>query len=924
MKKITILGLWLIMSLCQNKLYSQTTPSTPVADSITLRELISTLERTSSCKVYTDVALDTKVPRSEKTLSVMDLDSFFEKSPYKASVYGDKIFILRGQKIDTSYGLHFPSKEELAKKNEQEEIVIQRTAQSYNVDYSTEKAASENKIYSIGDKYSAIKKKQITLKGRITNYSTGEPMFGVNILINGSKGGGSTDKNGNYSIEIPVGRQKLDIHGMMVKPTSRQVMVYDDGILNIEVMEDVEVFEEVRISAERTNKIRNAQIGVEAIQTSKIKNIPMVLGEVDILRVIQTLPGVKTVGEASSGFNVRGGATDQNLILLNNGTIFNPNHLFGFFTAFSADMIQDAELFKSSIPAKYGGRISSVLNINGKEASKEKFTGSAGIGLVTSNANLEIPLAKNRSSLLISGRTTYSDWILGMLPDDSGYKDGSANFYDMGLTFSQKIGQKNILNIYGYYSHDQFAFTKNEKYAYDNMNFSAKWRTMFSSKFMMNLAMGYDHYDYMNRDANDLASAFKLSFDINQYFAKADFTLTRGDHNINFGINTIMYNVDGGKMDPWGDETQVVPAELQREKALETALYIGDEWKITPKLTVNYGLRYSMFNAMGPRTYNKYTPGMLPYEETVIETVDVSSGKIFQTYQTPEIRISGSYALRDNLSIKAGFNTMSQYIHKLSNTVTMSPTDTWKLSDANIRPQKGWQAAGGLYYTIPRKDVEMTVEGYYKHMNDYLDYRGGAQLIMNEHIETDVVNAEGYAYGVELSIRKMSGKLSGWLSYTYSRTFLRQSDKQIPNPVNDGNWYPTNYDKPHDFKMVANYKITDRLSLSLNLDYSTGRPTTVPAGKYFNTATNSMQVYYTDRNTYRLPDYFRGDAAFNIEPTHNQAATFHSKISIGVYNFTGRKNVYSIYYLNEGGKINGYQLSIFGAPIPYVTYSIKF
>ena len=915
-----------------------------VNDSISIKELVNLVEAKSNYRVYTNLVQTVKVPVDRNELSVGKLiDHAFKDTGYKVSVYGDMMFILDGISLDTVYRLGVKSEDNeklpvsdaaLSDTSQNETVrtvdmehvlaISETLPADFAFDGALEKATSENKIYTIGNRYSGDKKSKAVLTGRVTDFKTGEPMAGVNIILKEPYTGCSTDKDGYYTINIPVGRVKLDISGLVVKPSSRQLMVYGDGNLDIEVVEDVKVFDEVTISAERMNKIKNTQIGLETVQAAKIKNIPMVLGEVDLLRAIQTLPGVKTVGEASSGFNVRGGATDQNLILFNNGTIYNPNHLFGFFTAISPEMIKDAELYKSSIPSKYGGRISSVLNINGKEASKEKFTGSAGIGLVTSNVNLEVPIVKDKTSLLLSGRTTYSDWILSVLPDDSGYNDGKANFYDMGFVFSHEINKKNLLNVYGYYSHDQFAFTKNEKYAYDNINASVKWRTFFNDDFMMNFSAGYDRYNYANRDANDESQAFRLSFDVNQVFAKADFSYNLGKHKLDFGVSSILYKVNGGKFDPIGEATQIKADALQEEKALESAVYVGDEWAVTPKLSINAGIRYSMFNAMGPRTYNEYLPGVLPDEETISQTVDIGGNRIFKTYGGPEFRLSASYMIRNNLSVKAGFNTMRQYIHKLSNTVIMSPTDTWKLSDANIKPQKGWQAAGGVYYTLPRKDIEVSAEVYYKRMTDYLDYRSGAQLIMNHHIETDVIGTEGYAYGAEFSLKKPSGKLNGYLSYTYSRTFLRQSDEMIANPVNGGKWYPTTYDKPHDFKLVSNYKFTERYSLSLTLDYRTGRPTTVPAGKYYNPMTNTLQVYYTDRNTYRIPDYFRGDIAFNIEPSHRQTALFHSKISIGLYNFTGRKNVYSIYYITENGKINGYQLSIFGSPIPYVTYNIKF
>jgi hypothetical protein len=407
-------------------------------------------------------------------------------------------------------------------------------------------------------------------------------------------------------------------------------------------------------------------------------------------------------------------------------------------------------------------------------------------------------------------------------------------------------------------------------------------------------------------------------------FVKADFIYNFPNHRLDFGVKTMYYDINPGVYEPQGANSLVKPDKLQREKALESALYMEEQWDITRKFSVTAGMRLSVFNALGPRTYYQYNPDMLPYESTIVDTLHVKTGKPFKTYLGPEFRFSARYLLTDDLSVKTGFNSMRQYIHKLSNTVIMSPTDTWKLSDANIRPQKGWQAATGLYYNAPKRIWLSSLEFYYKKMIDYLDYRDGAKILMNPHIETDVVRSEGYAYGVELLFRKETGKLNGYASYSYSRTFLRQSDKLIHNPVNKGSWYPSSYDKPHDFKLAGNYKFTQRYSFSMNIDYSTGRPITVPAGQYYNSTLGVTQVYYTDRNTYRIPDYFRVDLSYNIEPSHKLTLLTYSSISFGVYNLTGRKNAYSIYYVADKGRIQGYQLSIFGTPIPYITYNIKF
>lgn len=882
-------------------------------DSISIFELMDVVEKNTSCRIYTTIATPFKVKRTETSKPTAEsLRQALAATRYKVTVYADQIFIL--PEIFLSTTLTPILKGEQIKEGEQTSSFIPIV-----------KSSSENKVYEIGNRYKPSSEATVILNGKVTDFKTGQELEGINIVHREPWVAAATDRQGNFSIQLPVGYNTIEINGLNIKETRRQFMLYGEGNTHIELEEEDHLLDEVIIVSGRVQNVRSTQLGMEKFQPSLLKNIPTAMGEVDVLKMLQTLPGIKTVGEASSGYNVRGSAVDQNLLLLNNGTIYNPNHLFGFFTAFNSDMIKDAELYKSSIPSQYGGRIASVLNITSKEANKEKFTGSAGIGLVTSKLNLEIPIIKEKTSLLLSGRTTYSDWIMKVLPEKSGYRDGKAGFYDLGGVFSHTLNERNKLNVYGYYSHDRFAFNDNQKYAYNNMNFSANWRSIFSEKLTGNFSFGYDHYDYRNDETVEETAAARLSFAINQWFGKADFSYKIDDnHTLNFGLMSQFYNINSGTYEPLHENSLVKWDQLQKDKALESAIYIGDQWEVTSKLSVDAGIRYSMFNLMGPRTYRTYQDGMLPSSTTVVDSISVGSGKVVKTYQGPEFRLSARYAFNDDFSVKAGFNTMRQYIHKVSNTTIMSPTDTWKLSDTNIKPQNGWQLAAGAYYNTPGQVLELSVEGYYKKLNDYLDYRSSAKLVMNHHLETDVINTEGYAYGVEFQVKKPSGKLNGWASYTYSRTFLRQNDPRIARPVNNGEWYPTEYDKPHDFKLVGNYKFTRRYSLSFNMDYSTGRPTTIPAGQYYDQGLKTMQVYYTDRNSYRVPDYFRLDLAFNVEPSHHLTLLTHSSISFGIYNLTGRKNVYSIYYVSEKGKIQGYKMSIFGAPIPFVTYNIKF
>ena len=680
---------------------------------------------------------------------------------------------------------------------------------------------------------------------------------------------------------------------------------------------------EIVVVAGRQSAVKSTTMGSEKFKPQLLKNIPSAFGESDIMKVVLTLPGVTTVGEASSGYNVRGGATDQNLILFNGGTVYNPSHLFGLFTSFNSDAVEDVELFKSSIPVEYGGRISSVLKVTSKEANMQKVTGSASIGALTSKLNLELPIVKDHVSLLLNGRTTYSDWMLKQLPEDSGYKNGSANFYDFGGVLTWKLNNMHRLKLYGYWSKDKFSFSSEDSYGYQNRNISAEWRSILNDRITATFSAGLDHYDYYNEEVGTPSMAARLSFGIDQIWGKLHIRHRLSEKEVlTYGLSVQHYNVQAGKYEPIGEESCILSDQLQREKALESAAYIEYERSLTEKLSVSAGLRYSMFNALGPRDVNYYPDNDLPTEGNLLET-RYETG-IIKTYQAPEFRLSARYAIQENLSLKAGFNTMHQYIHKVSNTSIMSPTDIWKLSDLNIKPQNGWQAAAGIYHETAGKKYEFSAEVYYKHIGDYLNYRNSAVLLMNHHLETDVISTDGKAYGVELQVKKPLGRLNGWISYTYSRSMLRQDDDRVTMPLNNGEWYSSEYDRPHEVKAVLNLKFTERYSFSSNFNYATGRPTTLPAGKYYDAHNQKYMSYYTDRNTYRIPDYMRLDLAFNIEPTHKLTSFLHTSFSIGVYNALARKNAYNVYYVTEGEEIKGYKLSVFGTAIPYVSLNIRF
>ncbi|GAA4350983.1 carboxypeptidase-like regulatory domain-containing protein [Hymenobacter saemangeumensis] len=762
-----------------------------------------------------------------------------------------------------------------------------------------------------------------TLAGYVRELKNGEPVIGAAVYVESPNVGASTNQFGYFSLTLPPGRYELKVRGVGIKSTRRQVLLRSSGKLDIDVEEDIVPLKEVIVEAEKDKNVSSTQMGLERLDIKTMRQVPTAFGETDILRVVLTLPGVKSVGEGSTGLNVRGGATDQNLILFNDATLYNPSHLFGFFSAFNPDILQSVELYKSAIPAKYGGRLSSVLDISTREGNKKKFSGAGGIGPLTSRLTLEGPIVKDKSAFIVSGRASYSDWLLRQLPNRS-FQQSSASFYDVTAHLSHQLSEKDALYATGYLSRDRFRLASDTTYQYLNQSASLKWRHHFTNQLSGVLTGTFSHYDYDISSTQNAVNASRLQYSIDQSGLRADFSyFPNGKHTVEFGASALHYNIAPGSLTPVGEESLVKANVLAREQAVESAAYVSDRIELSPRLSLSLGLRYSLFHALGPREVYQYAAGEPRTEANIIDTLRYAPGKVLATYHGPEYRASARYSLTDNSSVKASYNRTRQYIHQLSNTASVSPADIWKLSDAQVKPQVGDQFSLGYYRNFKANTIETSVEAYYKDTRDFVDYKGGATLLLNRHIETDIINAEGKAYGVELFVKKLTGKLNGWISYTYSRSLVRANGGTGSSElINGGRYYASNFDKPHDVTLASNYRFNRRFSASLNFNYSTGRPITLPLAKY--NVGNSTRVFYSDRNAYRVPDYYRVDLAFNIEGSHKAKKLAHSSWTVGVYNLTGRRNPYSVYFKSENGQIKGYQLSIFGQPIPTVTYNFKF
>ncbi|MEJ5993803.1 TonB-dependent receptor [Pedobacter sp. Du54] len=884
----------------------------------TIATIVSELEAKSGVHFYYDLksmdSIRVTVNVNQKPLNTV-LEKVFENTTVSFLIHNTNVFLTKNKVIDIALAQSYYPDSEQPSAGQKPTRIATIDQQDKILD-----AVTPNKIYEIGIKTNVLKKGTATIAGYVRDLTTGDPLQGASITTSNLKYSAKTNEAGLYSLSLPYGA-----HTLMVKAgnrdSKRQIMLYADGRLNIDLKENYISLKEVNITSDKISNTKSLEMGVNRLDIKAIKRVPSVFGEADVLRVVLTLPGVQSVGEASTGFNVRGGSADQNLILLNDATIYNPSHFFGFFSAFNPEIVKDVQLYKSTIPEKFGGRLASVLEVTNRDGDKNKVTGSAGIGLLTSRFNIEGPIDSGRTSFIFGARGTYSDWLLKLLPD--AYKNSRASFYDGNLGISHKINDKNELNLTGYYSKDNFKLNSDTSYNYSNKNGSIKWKHTFNEKLNSALTFANDRYDYNIQSEVNPVNAYKLNFNINQSSVKYEFTHSiNAKHTLNYGFSSIYYKLKPGNFNPVGTESLITPNLVPTEQALESALFIGDQFDITDEFSVTAGLRYSYYNYLGPKTINEYAPGLPIVETNLINTTTYAKNKVINTYQGPEIRISGRYNLKPNLAIKAAYNTLRQYIHLLSNTTAIAPTDVWKLSDPNIKPQFGDQVSLGLYKNFESSTYETSVEVYYKNLKDYLDYKSGATLVLNHHIETDVISTKGKAYGIELFVKKNVGKLNGWMSYAFSRTLLKMDNSANGTLVNRGEFYPANYDKPHAFNFTGNYKFKHRYNLSLNLTYSTGRPITLPVAKYY--YAGSERVYYSDRNAYRIPDYFRSDISFNIDGNHKVNQRTHNSFTIGIYNLTGRKNAYSTYFTQEGGVISGYKLSIFAAPIPFINYNIKF
>jgi hypothetical protein len=791
--------------------------------------------------------------------------------------------------------------------------------------------SDEPQVLVIGDPLNEGRYNSAQIKGKVLDGKNAETLAGAVIFHPQTGIGTTTDSKGNFKLDLPTGDHTLQVSFMGYEVLKQKIKLIEDGTVSFEIFEESFNLEEVTVRGEDA-KASKSQMSMIKVSSRTMKELPVMMGEADVIKSMVMMPGVQSVGEMSSGINVRGGNTDQNLILMDGAPVFNTSHLFGFFSMINPDAVKDVTLYKGGIPASYGERVSSIMDVQLKEGNTENLKFYGGIGLINSRITLEGPFVKKKkSTFLIGGRSTYSDWIMRQ-SQNAQFINSVAHFYDINGTVNLALGENNSLKLMGYFSNDVFNLNSNSLYTYGNAIGSANWKVNISKNLFSNLSLAFSKYDFNldQKDSNVAEDDYSLKTGLKYGTMKYIVSwLPNVKHRVNAGFQAIGYQVSPGKIVPSQSPSNVIVEKVANEQSLELGAFIDDDFDLSSNMALNIGLRYARFMNMGPTTVLNYDPNQTINSGSVIDSTVYGAWKTAKMYHGIEPRLSLKFNLQSGGSFRMSYQRIHQYMNQISNTAVISPADFWKSADANISPLISDQFALGLFKTPKKGLFETSVEVYYKNLQNLLEYKNGALLVMNHHIEADLINADGYSYGLELFAKKNLGRLNGWVSYTYSRT-MRQTNNNFPDEiVNAKKFYPSVYDKPHDVSTVLNYQISRRWRFSGNFVLSSGRPVTLPEQKYI--FEERQVVYYSDRNKYRMPPYHRLDVSITLDENLRKKRMWKGSWTFSVYNFYGRKNPYSVFYrkepsiqLQDKTPYAIFKLSVIGVPVPSITYNFKF
>ena len=765
----------------------------------------------------------------------------------------------------------------------------------------------------------------VTLSGYVKDASNGETLIGATVFLKEISKGATTNVYGFYSLSVPSGTYNVEVSYIGFEKKMLPVTLTANQKLDLELKEEAASIEEIVVVAEKENQnITNTEISTQKLGMATIEKMPALLGEVDVIRSIQLLPGVTSVGEGATGFNVRGGSIDQNLVLLDEAPVYNSSHLFGFFSVFNPDAVKDVKLYKGGIPARYGGRLSSILDVRMKEGNNKKFTANGGVGFIFSRLSIEAPIVKDKGSFIIAGRRSYIDVVAKPFLNDD-LSDTALNFYDLTLKTNYSINDNNRVFLSGYFGRDNFKFGEDAGFNWGNATLSFRWNHLFSDRLFSNITLYRSRYDYELAFGGDAENRFDWNANIINYSFKPELSYyLNPDNLITFGGQSIYYTFEPGNA-VGVSEGEVSDISLDSKNAWENSVYLENEQTLNDRFSLQYGLRFSHFNYLGKGRKFTYTDNGPGERKTLVNIEEIDKGASIQTYSNLEPRLAVKFQLSPKSSLKLGYNRTSQYLHLISNSTASTPVDVWTPSTNNIKPQIADQIALGLFKNFKDNKYETSVEVYYKDYRNLTEYIEGSLLFLNEFLEGELVNGTGRAYGLELYAEKKKGRFTGWLSYTLSRT------ERLVEGINESNYFPSRFDQPHSLSITGFYEISKRFTVSANFVLNSGTPATFPTSRVEQQGYVIPYNSLNSRNNVRIPAYHRLDIAATLK-AKDRGKKFRSEWVFGVYNVYNRRNPFSIFFrqdqnrpqVNTPVNTEAVRFSVVGNFIPSISWNFKF
>lgn len=786
-------------------------------------------------------------------------------------------------------------------------------------------------VLVIGDPVNIGRYKTARLSGTVADGKTGETLVGAVIQSNLPGKGATTNSNGEFQLDLPTGEQILKISFVGFESSNVKIRLIENGFAEFQVFEESHSIGEVTVVGQEADLPRS-QMSMVQMSALEMKRLPALMGEVDVLKGLTMLPGVQTVSELSSGFNVRGGNTDQNLILVEGSPVFNSSHLFGFLSLINPDLVENVRLFKGGMPVKYGERVSSVLEVDFRDGDSDAIRVKGGLGIINSRLSVEGPLTKNKKLTFIAGgRSSYTSWVLKKIPDVN-ISNSVTNFYDISGKATYKLDAHNKISAMGYISNDEFSTSAESVTEYGSKLANVSVNTRLAEPLYSEAQLSFSQYKYRLTDFASQKPAEAYHLDNSLQYVSGSFNLkwhVTPRHNADAGFKIIANQIDPGEIVPFQELTVIGRQKLNREKTLEWAAYISDEFEILPQFTIAGGLRYTGFSNIGTPLVYIYDPAFPVSEKTIIDSLSFGEREVSKTYRGIEPRFSLIYEWAMGTTVKLNYQRTRQNIFQLSNSAVISPAETWKAADYHLKPVISDQFAIAIESNSWKKDYDFSTEIYYKNLQNLVEYKNGARLLMNQHVETVLIPTDGFSYGIELSAKKQAGRLTGYASYVFARTMQKNTGDFDEEKLWKGEFYRSVYDRPHDLSLTTTYNISRRWKLSGNFVFISGRPVTLPELQY--TYAGEKLVYYSERNKYRMPPYHRMDVSISLDQNLKKKRMWKGSWTLAVYNAYGRKNPYSVYYkksppgiTNEYRNYSLYKLSVIGIPVPSLTYNFVY